>query len=90
MVSLPRIHPIDIPTQCRLSIFTHLAAIVPNLSGKLSGKNPSAVRVDQASKMTDKPPTLFGMVMMADDPLNETLDPKSKPMGRAQGALWVS
>ncbi|KAK2665544.1 hypothetical protein Ddye_004118 [Dipteronia dyeriana] len=51
----------------------------------LSGKNPSAIRVAQASEMTDKSPTLFGMVMMADDPLTETPDPKSKLVGRAQG-----
>ncbi|KAI9180094.1 hypothetical protein LWI28_001102 [Acer negundo] len=49
------------------------------------GKNPSAVRVAQASEMTDKSPTFFGMVMMADDPLTETPDPKSKLVGRAQG-----
>ncbi|KAK1558252.1 hypothetical protein Q3G72_000303 [Acer saccharum] len=48
---------------------------------KLSGKNPSVVRVAQASDMTDKSPTLFGMVMMADDPLTETPDPKSKLVG---------
>ncbi|KAJ7978590.1 Dirigent protein [Quillaja saponaria] len=51
---------------------------------KLSGKNPSAVRVAQAAD-TDKSPTLFGMVMMADDPLTETPDPNSKLVGRAQG-----
>ncbi|KAK1560556.1 hypothetical protein Q3G72_028038 [Acer saccharum] len=51
----------------------------------LSGKNPSAVRVAQASEMTDKSPSLFGMVMMVDNPLTETLDPKSKPVGCTQG-----
>ncbi|TXG64791.1 hypothetical protein EZV62_011785 [Acer yangbiense] len=51
----------------------------------LSGKNPSAVRVAQSSEMTNKSLTLFGMVMMADDPLTETPDPKSKLVGRAQG-----
>ncbi|KAK0583061.1 hypothetical protein LWI29_032969 [Acer saccharum] len=35
--------------------------------------------------MTDKSPSLFGMVMMADNPLTETLDPKSKPVGCPQG-----
>lgn len=50
----------------------------------LSGKNPTAVRVAQATG-TDKSPTLFGVVMMADDPLTETPDPKSKLLGRAQG-----
>ncbi|KAH7574914.1 hypothetical protein ACOSP7_005769 [Xanthoceras sorbifolium] len=50
----------------------------------LSGKTPSAVRVAQAAE-TDKSPTLFGAVLMADDPLTETPDPKSKLVGRAQG-----
>ncbi|KAG2705933.1 hypothetical protein I3760_05G080400 [Carya illinoinensis] len=50
----------------------------------LSGKNPSAVRVAQATD-TQKSPTLFGLVMMADDPLTETPDPNSKLVGRAQG-----
>ncbi|KAJ4716749.1 Dirigent protein [Melia azedarach] len=50
----------------------------------LSGKNPSAVRVAQATD-TEKSPTLFGVVMMADDPLTETSDPNSKLVGRAQG-----
>lgn len=50
----------------------------------LSGKNPSAVRVAQATG-TDKSPTLFGVVMMADDPLTETPDPTSKLLGRGQG-----
>ncbi|KAK4847501.1 hypothetical protein QYF36_002586 [Acer negundo] len=42
-------------------------------------------RVAQASEMTDKSPSLFGMVMMANNPLTETLDPKSKPVACAQG-----
>ena len=50
----------------------------------LSGQNPSAVRIAQATD-TDKSPTLFGVLMMADDPLTETPDPKSKLVGRAQG-----
>ncbi|XP_021900453.1 dirigent protein 23-like [Carica papaya] len=50
----------------------------------LSGQNPTAIRVAQAAG-TDKSPTLFGVVMMADDPLTETPDPKSKLLGRAQG-----
>ena len=50
----------------------------------LSGKNPSAVRIAQAID-TDKSRTLFGIVMMADDPLTETPDPQSKLVGRAQG-----
>lgn len=50
----------------------------------VSGKNPSAVRVAQAAG-TNKSPTLFGVVMMADDPLTEKPDPDSKLVGRAQG-----
>ncbi|GMY05496.1 dirigent protein 23-like [Fagus crenata] len=50
----------------------------------LSGKNPSAVRVAEATE-TEKSPTLFGAIMMADDPLTETPDPNSKLLGRAQG-----
>ncbi|GLT30719.1 hypothetical protein SLA2020_055090 [Shorea laevis] len=50
----------------------------------LSGKNPSAVRVAQAAD-SNKSPTLFGAVMMADDPLTEGPDPNSKLLGRAQG-----
>ncbi|XP_059435040.1 dirigent protein 23-like [Corylus avellana] len=50
----------------------------------VSGKNPSAVRVAQAAG-TNKSPTLFGVVMIADDPLTEKPDPDSKLVGRAQG-----
>lgn len=50
----------------------------------VSGKNPTAVRVAQAAD-TNKSPTLFGVVMMADDPLTQTPDPNSKLVGRAQG-----
>ncbi|KAM7258238.1 hypothetical protein ACFE04_013979 [Oxalis oulophora] len=50
----------------------------------LSGKTPSAVKVAGASN-TDKSPTLFGAIMMVDDPLTEGPDPKSKLLGRAQG-----
>lgn len=50
----------------------------------VSGKNPSAIRVAQATD-TEKYPTLFGALFMADDPLTETSDPKSKLIGRAQG-----
>ncbi|XP_038707800.1 dirigent protein 23-like [Tripterygium wilfordii] len=50
----------------------------------LSGSNPSAVRVAQANN-TDKSPTFFGSLMMADDPLTESPDPKSKLLGYAQG-----
>ncbi|XP_059649982.1 dirigent protein 23-like [Cornus florida] len=51
----------------------------------LSGKNPSAMRVAEASNYTDNSWTLFGAVMMADDPLTEGPDPASKLVGRAQG-----
>ncbi|XP_015893441.2 dirigent protein 23-like [Ziziphus jujuba] len=50
----------------------------------VSGKSPSAIRVAQATA-TEKSPTLFGALLMADDPLTETPDPKSKLLGRAQG-----
>ncbi|KAF8377821.1 hypothetical protein HHK36_031206 [Tetracentron sinense] len=50
----------------------------------VSGKNPSAVRVAQAAD-SDKSLTLFGVVMMADDPLTEGPEPSSKLVGRAQG-----
>ncbi|KAM5550003.1 dirigent protein 23-like [Rosa sericea] len=55
----------------------------------VSGKNPSAVRVAQAAN-TDKSPTLFGALLMADDPLTETPDPNSKLVGRAQGLYGSS
>lgn len=51
----------------------------------LSGQNPSAVRVAQPVDKNKSFPTLFGQIMMADDPLTETPDPKSKIVGRAQG-----
>nr|CAD1821347.1 unnamed protein product [Ananas comosus var. bracteatus] len=50
----------------------------------VSGTDPTAVRVAQATG-TDRSPTLFGMVMMADDPLTEGPDPTSNVVGRAQG-----
>ncbi|KAF8406582.1 hypothetical protein HHK36_008670 [Tetracentron sinense] len=50
----------------------------------LSGKKPTAMRVAQAT-VTDKSPTFFGMIMMADDPLTEGPEPTSKLLGRAQG-----
>ncbi|PQQ07291.1 dirigent protein 23 [Prunus yedoensis var. nudiflora] len=55
----------------------------------LSGKTPSAVRVAQATD-TNKSPTLFGALLMADDPLTETPDPNSKLVGRAQGLYGSS
>ncbi|GLT42901.1 hypothetical protein SLA2020_168780 [Shorea laevis] len=54
----------------------------------VSGKNPSAIRVAQAAD-TNNSLTLFGAVMMADDPLTEGPDPNSKLLGRAQG-LYAS
>ncbi|XP_048128315.1 dirigent protein 23-like [Rhodamnia argentea] len=50
----------------------------------LSGKNPTAVRVAEAT-MTEKSPTLFGLVNMIDDPLTEGPEPESPLVGRAQG-----
>ncbi|XP_008245704.1 PREDICTED: dirigent protein 23 [Prunus mume] len=55
----------------------------------VSGKTPSAVRVAQATD-TEKSPTLFGALLMADDPLTETPDPNSKLVGRAQGLYGSS
>ncbi|CAK7329527.1 unnamed protein product [Dovyalis caffra] len=49
----------------------------------VSGKNPTAIKVAQPSE--NKSATLFGSIMMADDPLTEGPDPNSKPVGRAQG-----
>ncbi|XP_065868556.1 dirigent protein 23-like [Euphorbia lathyris] len=50
----------------------------------VSGKNPSAIKVAESAQ-TQKSPTLFGAIMMADDPLTEGPDPKSQLLGRAQG-----
>ncbi|KAK2632019.1 dirigent protein 23 [Eucalyptus grandis] len=50
----------------------------------LSGKNPTAVRIAEAT-MTEKSPTLFGVVNMIDDPLTEGPEPESPLIGRAQG-----
>ncbi|WCJ42168.1 Disease resistance-responsive (dirigent-like protein) family protein [Euphorbia peplus] len=50
----------------------------------VSGKNPSAIKVAESAQTT-KSPTLFGSIMMADDPLTEGPDPNSKLVGRAQG-----
>ncbi|KAE9620302.1 hypothetical protein Lal_00019166 [Lupinus albus] len=55
----------------------------------LSGKNPSAVQVAQPIDKNRSFSTLFGEITMADDPLTETPDPKSKLLGRAQG-LYAS
>ncbi|XP_031267480.1 dirigent protein 22-like [Pistacia vera] len=50
----------------------------------VGGKNPTAVRVAQAA-MTNKSPTLFGVLVMMDDPLTMQPEPSSTPVGRAQG-----
>ncbi|CAL0302516.1 unnamed protein product [Lupinus luteus] len=50
----------------------------------LSGPKPTAVNVAKA-QMTNKSPTDFGMVMMADDPLTSGPEPDSKLVGKAQG-----
>ncbi|XP_018732979.2 dirigent protein 23 [Eucalyptus grandis] len=50
----------------------------------LSGRNPTAVRVAK-STMTEKSPTLFGVVNMIDDPLTKGPEPESPLVGRAQG-----
>ena len=55
----------------------------------VSGKNPSAIRVAEAPD-TKKSPTLFGALVMVDDPLTETPDPNSKLVGRAQGMYGSS
>jgi hypothetical protein len=51
----------------------------------LSGKNPSAVKIAEPVDKTKSYVTQFGNIWMADDPLTETYDPKSKLVGRAQG-----
>ncbi|KAL2460037.1 Dirigent protein 23 [Abeliophyllum distichum] len=50
----------------------------------LSGRNPSAIRIAQPSQ-TNPSSTLFGMLMMIDDPLTVGPDPSSKIVGRARG-----
>ncbi|THG10636.1 dirigent protein 22-like [Camellia sinensis] len=50
----------------------------------VSGKNPTAVRVADAP-MTNKSPTLFGALVMMDDPLTLKPELSSKQVGRAQG-----
>ncbi|CAI0468842.1 unnamed protein product [Linum tenue] len=58
----------------------------------VSGRNPTAVQIIKpASERVvqpasgSSPTTLFGAVVMADDPLTETADASSKVIGRAQG-----
>ncbi|CAK8576767.1 unnamed protein product [Lathyrus sativus] len=51
----------------------------------VSGKNPSVVQVAEPIDKSKQSDTRFGSIWMADDPLTETSDPKSKLVGRAQG-----
>ncbi|KAL1815249.1 hypothetical protein ACET3Z_017823 [Daucus carota] len=50
----------------------------------VSGRHPTAVRVASAA-MTNTSSTLFGAVVMMDDPLTVGPEPASKQVGRAQG-----
>ncbi|TKY53232.1 Dirigent protein 11 [Spatholobus suberectus] len=50
----------------------------------VGGLNQTAVRV-AAAPATDKSPTLFGAVVMMDDPLTAQPEATSKAVGRAQG-----
>ncbi|OVA06303.1 Plant disease resistance response protein [Macleaya cordata] len=50
----------------------------------VGGDNPTAVRVAEAP-MTNKSATLFGAVVMVDDPLTEGPEITSRLVGRAQG-----
>ncbi|KAK4477205.1 hypothetical protein RD792_016419 [Penstemon davidsonii] len=50
----------------------------------LSGQKPSAVRIAQATQ-TNNSSTIFGMLMMIDDPLTIGPDPSSKVVGWARG-----
>ncbi|XP_020213016.1 dirigent protein 22 [Cajanus cajan] len=50
----------------------------------VSGPKPTAVRVAEA-RITNTSSTLFGVVVMADDPLTVGPEPGSKVVGRAQG-----
>lgn len=52
---------------------------------KLSGSNPSAIKIVEQPKAAGKFITGFGLVNMADDPLTIGPDPKSKEVGRARG-----
>jgi len=51
---------------------------------KLSGSNPSAVQIAQAAG-TNNSSTLFGALLMIDDPLTIGPEPTSKLVGRARG-----
>lgn len=51
---------------------------------KLSGSNPSAIKIAQPLQNTNSP-NLFGNLLMIDDPLTVGPDPSSKLVGRARG-----
>ncbi|CAA0807773.1 Dirigent protein 23 [Striga hermonthica] len=51
---------------------------------KVSGQNPSVVRIAQAPQ-TNNSSTLFGMLVMIDDLLTIGPDPSSRAVGRARG-----
>ncbi|XP_052137039.1 dirigent protein 2-like [Oryza glaberrima] len=55
---------------------------------KITGPSPSAVQVVSPPNKTS--PTSFGTVYVMDDPLTEGPDPRSKPVGRAQGMYLSS
>ncbi|KAI3471422.1 hypothetical protein Pfo_030786 [Paulownia fortunei] len=61
--------------------FTHLHFYFHDI---VSGRNPTAVRVAEAA-MTNASATIFGAVMMMDDPLTVSPEMSSKLVGRAQG-----
>ncbi|XP_073158197.1 dirigent protein 22-like [Henckelia pumila] len=52
----------------------------------VGGKNPTVVSVARANSTSDSP-TMFGLVMIVDDPLTAGPDPKSKIVGRAKGVM---
>ncbi|RZC44869.1 hypothetical protein C5167_037823 [Papaver somniferum] len=56
---------------------------------RVSGKNPTAIPIAQAST-TNQSSTMFGTLRMIDDPLTEGSDPSSKVVGRAQGLYGFS
>ncbi|OVA17034.1 Plant disease resistance response protein [Macleaya cordata] len=55
----------------------------------ISSENPTAVRVAEAPT-TNASSTLFGALLMMDDPLTEGPDPNSKLVGRAQGMYGLA
>ncbi|KAI3996257.1 hypothetical protein MKX01_026725 [Papaver californicum] len=53
------------------------------------GSNPTAFKIAEAA-ITNSSSTFFGATFMADDPLTEGPDPKSRLVGRAQGFFGAS